>query len=557
MRADAVVVTGPTTFRSSDGGMTFQPVATAPLGPVVASGGGFAAADCTTGGVAISGDGSAWTALAAVHPSGEVPVAGECGTIDVDDEGGVWLAATVGGEPVVYRVLDGAVDRLGVPVRPPGTIFAGLRLVAAAGGTVVAALGQPGGVAVSSASAVGLTTGLELDAAMTATTGAPPGHHVPVAVVRFDDRGVVAGVLTSPYVVDDPDGSYTWTTRAVAARLDESGRLELDERAAPIGADGNLGGIVTTPRGEVALATVPDPSPTPDAGSIGDVVVSRRVGSGWSARAPVLDGAGRQAVNAVVAAGTTVVGVGEQSSVDPATGAELLVPLVLVGDGSAFEPVPVEGAGAATLTAACQAPDGTVAGVRPRHCGGHQRRRRRRPGRTAGVGAPWPTGIATGRLRQHARRDLRRLRRRRDVDGRWRALRTARRAASGRARSPRWPPVRVRSPSPARRRSATASCCCSAQPAGRTGSMPGASPGRASTCRPAWSSVPLRSSCSASATGRRPRGGWIDDRGTRPTVVTSHDHEVLGRRHRRAHRTGLARRVRIRRRRRQRTPSPR
>ena len=105
---------------------------------------------------------------------------------------------------------------------------------------------------------------------------------------------------------------------------------------------------------------MPDPSPTPDAGSIGDVVVSRRTGSGWTARAPVLDGAGRQAVNAVVAAGAMVVGVGEQSSVDPATGAEQLVPLVLVGDGSAFEPVPVEGAGAATLTAACQAPDGNV-----------------------------------------------------------------------------------------------------------------------------------------------------------------------------------------------------
>ena len=153
-------------------------------------------------------------------------MAGECGTIDVDDEGGVWLAATVGGQPVVYRILDGAVDRLGVPVRPPGTIFAGPRLVAAEGGTVVAALGQPGGVAVSSASAVALTTGLELDAAMTATTGAPPGHQVPVAVVPFDDRGAVAGVLTSPFVVDDPDGSYTWTTRAAAARLDASGRLE-------------------------------------------------------------------------------------------------------------------------------------------------------------------------------------------------------------------------------------------------------------------------------------------------------------------------------------------
>ncbi len=133
-----------------------------------------------------------------------------------------------------------------------------------------------------------------------------------------------------------------------------------DERAAPIGADGNLGGIVTTPNGAVALATVPDPSPAPDAGSIGDVVVSRRTGNGWSARATVLEGAGRQAVNAVVAVGATVVGVGEQSTVDATTGAEELVPLVLVGNGTTFEPVPVEGAGAAALTVACRAPDGTV-----------------------------------------------------------------------------------------------------------------------------------------------------------------------------------------------------
>ena len=195
---------------------------------------------------------------------------------------------------------------------------------------------------------------------MTATTGAPPGHQVPVAVVPFDDRGAVAGVLTSPHVVDDPDGSYRWTTRAAAARIAAAGRLEPDERAAPTERTATSAGSSPTPGGEVALATVPDPSPAPDAGSIGDVVVSRRTDDGWSARAAVLEGAGRQAVNAVVAVGATVVGVGEQSSVDAATGAEQLVPLVLVGAGSAFEPVTVEGAGVASLTAACQAPDGSV-----------------------------------------------------------------------------------------------------------------------------------------------------------------------------------------------------
>ena len=229
-RADAVVVTGPTTFRSSDGGMTFEPVATVPLGPVVASGGGFAAADCTTGGVAISGDGSAWTSLIAMHPR-EAPVAGECGTIDVDDEGGV-RRATVGGQPwctgssmepstvSACRAPAGHDLRRAAPRRRRGR-HRGRRAR------------QPGGVAVSSASAVALTTGLELDAAITATTGAPPGHQVPVAVVPFDDRGAVAGVLTSPFVVEDPDGSYTWTTCAGgAARRVEPPRG--DERAAPI-----------------------------------------------------------------------------------------------------------------------------------------------------------------------------------------------------------------------------------------------------------------------------------------------------------------------------------
>ena len=53
--------------------------------------------------------------------------------------------------PTVYRVRDQVVDRLGVPPRPPGTIFAGQPLVAAAAGVVVVAVPQPGGVATSTA----------------------------------------------------------------------------------------------------------------------------------------------------------------------------------------------------------------------------------------------------------------------------------------------------------------------------------------------------------------------------------------------------------------------
>ena len=163
-------------------------------------------------------------------------------------------------------------------------------------------------------------------------------------------------------MIDDPDGSYRWTT-TIAAAAHRRGRAASSPTTSlrRPDADGNFGGIVTTPGGEVALATVR--RRRADARCRIDRrrrrVAARRqrlVGAGGRcSTAPVA-----RPSNAVVAAGSTVVGVGEQSSVDPATGAEQLVPLVLVGDGSAFEPVTVEGAGAASLTAACQAPDGIV-----------------------------------------------------------------------------------------------------------------------------------------------------------------------------------------------------
>ena len=362
---DNVIVTGASTWRSIDRGASFQPVDGPELGAVVGSATGFVAAACATGGLAASPDGLIWLDVVPLHPRGVVPTpAGGCMTLAADDEGGVWLAAA-GPAPLVFHARDGAVDLLGVPVRPPGTIFAGAPLVAASGATVVAVVPQPGGAAVSVAPKVALTTGLELDASMAAATGVPAGVALPVAVTVLDDRGTVAGIASFPVVTDAVDGSYRWSTSVAAARVGGAGELEPDERAAPIGPDGNVGGIVSIGRREVALGTVVDAELTAGTGGpIGDVVVSRRSGSGgWSPRSVVAGGPGRQAITAVVAAGGRIVGVGEQRAVDPAAGAEQVTPLVVVGDGDTFEPVVVDGGGASSLTSACTLADGTVLAV--------------------------------------------------------------------------------------------------------------------------------------------------------------------------------------------------
>ena len=361
--ASATVVTGTSIWRSTDGARSFEATPAAPvLGALIGAPGGFVAASCTTGGLVLSPDGRVWTDLGMLHPRGVVPVpGGGCGTIATDDEGGVWLAA-VAGDPVVFRVRDQLVDRLGVPPRPPGTVFDGQPLVAAAGGTVVVAVPQPGGVATSTASSVTLTTELELDAAMTMTTGATPGHAAPVAVVPLDDRGQVAGVATYPVVTDGADGSYRWTTTLHAGAVDASGALVAEDGVAPVGPDGDLGGIVRIATGDVALATVDDADAAPGtAGAVGDVVLSRRQGGAWSAPDVVVGGPGRQAVGAVVATGDLAVGVGDQVTTDPA-GTPVVVPLVVATNGTTTRTIPLDGR-AQSLTAACPGPAGTVVAI--------------------------------------------------------------------------------------------------------------------------------------------------------------------------------------------------
>ena len=76
----------------------------------------------------------------------------------------------------MFRVRTSFFDRLGVPPRPAGTLFDGPPLLAVAGGHVVVAVPQPGGVATAAAPVVALPTDLELDAAMVPTSGATPGH---------------------------------------------------------------------------------------------------------------------------------------------------------------------------------------------------------------------------------------------------------------------------------------------------------------------------------------------------------------------------------------------
>lgn len=398
--SDAPPTTSAAAWRSTDGGESFAPADTAALrapglstalGPVVATSSGFAAASCSPGGaqaqggLATSTDGAVWIEAPLRHPRGVVPtVGGGCGTIAADDDG-VWLASTAG-EPVVFRVVDGLVDRLGVPTRPPGTIFEGAPLVAVSDGVVVAAVPQPGGVATSAARAVSLTTDLELDVAMPGTAGVPTGSAQPSTVTALDDRGTVIGVGTYPVVIDEPDGSYRWTTELAAFGLDAEGIASPQPDAAPRGPNGSLGGIVATRSEEVAIATVPDADPL--TAFTGDVVASRRaVGGAWSARTVIAGGPGRQAVSDVVAMGDDVVAVGSTQVVTQPD------PLVVVGDGRTFRTLGVTG-DVVSFSAVCRLDDSTVLALGAAAIGGASAVATFSPGSRAVDARPGPPGPA-------------------------------------------------------------------------------------------------------------------------------------------------------------------
>ena len=229
---------------------------------------------------------------------------------------------------------------------------------------MVVAVPQPGGVATAAAPAVALPTDLELDAAMVPTSGVPPGHARSVAVVPLDDRGRAAGIATFPIVVDGADGSLRWSTTLRGVGIDDRGVLVVDDRLAPAGPDGSLGGIVRLRSRDLSVATVVDVDVQPGAtGPVGDVVMSHRddASGAWSAREVVAGGAGRQAVAAVVAAGAEAVAVGEQVVADPA-GAIGVSPLVLVSDGTESRTIAVDAPGV-SLVAACPGPGGTILAV--------------------------------------------------------------------------------------------------------------------------------------------------------------------------------------------------
>jgi hypothetical protein len=362
VRAGVVVVTGAhgrtaAAWRSTDGGSTFVPGTAAAFdapdqatafGPVAVTANGFAAAACAPGpdgtrdGLAFSPDGAGWTEIPVHHPRAVVPVVGGgCAAIAVDEDDGIWLSSAAP-QPLVYRVHDLRVDRLGIPVRPAGTLLAGAPLIAAAGGAVVAVTPGEGGVATAAASAATLTTDLELDVSMPATSGAVAGAPRVVGLRPLDDRGDVIGTATYPVVTDEPDGSFRWTTTLSAAVLDGDGRLVERPEAAPRGPDGALGGITVTSTGTVALANVADRDADADGGAVGDVVWSRRDPDGtWSPTRVVVGGPGRQAVSAVVHAAGRAVAVGERVEPDDA-GAAQRRPLVVTGRSGRFDVVDVD-----------------------------------------------------------------------------------------------------------------------------------------------------------------------------------------------------------------------
>jgi hypothetical protein len=363
-------------FTSIDGGATFQLADLTPylgrgqstyVSDVIAGGAGFVAAACLAGpgaprsAILQSADGLAWSEYSFTGPGGFPMIGAGCGDIAVDPEGGIWLGGAHTFDATIYRVFNGAVDRVAelAVAGQQGPILVPESIRFAVDGTTVAySVPQIGGTAAGFVPAASATVADLFE--MTPVGDAPPSHEIIRDLEVINDLGSVIGVNTFPYIVEE---TASYLRRTFPFTLSALGEPAPAPDAAPKDPTSGayLPGIVSlADGGDVALADVVDPPDVAGVGTLGDIVVSRRPPGGmWSPIETVASGVGAQYVNDVTVVGGLVVGVGQDVVTNQATGIDEGRAIVLFGDGTSFSRIDLDVGGSVLAQAldVCAMPD--------------------------------------------------------------------------------------------------------------------------------------------------------------------------------------------------------
>lgn len=328
---------------------------------------GFFATVCTerpTGpmvSLAYSPDGLAWDELPGVATLELPPVtAAQCGDLAVDGIGGVWFAPIGGQQGDFVRLAGGAVTgRLGYAVAGDLELANGTPLLAADGAQLVAVVPTFGGAA-----AFAQATD-DPDRTQLVAIGSPlSGRPAFAGLDTRDDRGTVVAVNAFPQLVALADGTTQWATQTRSYVVLDDGEAIADDAVNAIDVPERRGTpiVVTTAAQQVAIVNRTEFDTAADPGASGDVaVLLRPTGGSWSVAVPMLQSPGDQFVVDAAVSGDVVIAAGRSTTLDPATGALVPSPLIVVGDGVNWQTlVPPAEANDFVVSAVCPTGTGTA-----------------------------------------------------------------------------------------------------------------------------------------------------------------------------------------------------
>ena len=311
--------------------------------------------------LAYSPDGLAWDELPGVATLELPPVtAAQCGDLAVDGIGGVWFAPIGGQQGDFVRLAGGAVTgRLGYAVAGDLELANGTPLLAADGAQLVAVVPTFGGAA-----AFAQATD-DPDRTQLVAIGSPlSGRPAFAGLDTRDDRGTVVAVNAFPQLVALADGTTQWATQTRSYVVLDDGEAIADDAVNAIDVPERRGTpiVVTTAAQQVAIVNRTEFDTAADPGASGDVaVLLRPTGGSWSVAVPMLQSPGDQFVVDAAVSGDVVIAAGRSTTLDPATGALVPSPLIVVGDGVNWQTlVPPAEANDFVVSAVCPTGTGTA-----------------------------------------------------------------------------------------------------------------------------------------------------------------------------------------------------